>query len=110
MDKSQQEVADKIEISRSVLSQYENGLVEPTENVIRKFALYFEVSADYLLGLEDDFGVRTATPTDEIYSFEERQLIRQYRSLPDKIKKTIRDQIEVYSEPSEILPKQDKKV
>ncbi len=106
--KSQQDIADKIGISRSVLSQYENNLVEPTAYVVKKIAIYFDVSADYLLGLEDDFGVRPTDTMGDTYSSEEREIIIKYRRLPDKIKKLVRDQLEIYGERSELLPNKNK--
>lgn len=86
---TQQFVSDKTGISRSVISQYENNLVEPTAFVIRKFAEFFGVSADYLLGLENDYGVKVAAPMGDHYSPEERQLIEEYRKLPADSKKLI---------------------
>lgn len=83
---SQQEVADKMAISRSVLSQYEHNTVEPTANVIKKFAVYFDVTADYLLGLEDDFGARTAAPMSDGLTSEERELLNLFRELSPYLK------------------------
>lgn len=42
-------------ISKSVLSDYCLGKVQPTADVIITVAKYFDVSCDYLLGLSDDF-------------------------------------------------------
>lgn len=108
---TQYEVAQKVEISRSVLSQYEHNLVEPTANVVKKFAQFFDVSADYLLGLENDYGAKLAAPMSDVgYSSEERKLIEIYRSLPDKLKKVAYDQLEILSGADETLPKHTKKV
>ena len=52
---SQQVVADFCEVSRSMISVYESGEVEPTGSVIIKIATYFHVSADYLLGIKESF-------------------------------------------------------
>lgn len=48
--------------------------------------------------------------SDVGYSSEERKLIEQYRRLPEKIKKLVREQIDIYSEPNKLLPKPTKKV
>lgn len=83
-DLTQREVAENVEISRSVLSQYENNFVEPTAYVVKRFAEFFDVSADYLLGLEDDFGARTATnaaPMRESLTEKERALLEAFRQL-----------------------------
>lgn len=78
---SQQQLADKAEISRSVLSQYENNLVDPTAYVVKRLATILEVSTDYLLGLEDDFGGKTTEKAAPGITAEERQLIEDYRAL-----------------------------
>ena len=108
---TQQIVAENLEISRSVLSQYENNLVEPTAYVVAKFAKYFDVSTDYLLGLEDDFGARSPAPTHTpALTAEESKIFEQYRRLPEQLRKLIRQQLDVYSSPEELLSKSDKKV
>ena len=55
---TQVQLAEKAGISRSVISQYESNLVEPTASVVAKLAVALNSSTDYLLGLEDDFGIR----------------------------------------------------
>lgn len=42
-------LAEDVGISKSVLSDYCNGKVQPTADVIIKVAKYFDVSSDYLL-------------------------------------------------------------
>ena len=41
--------------NQSMISFWENGVNEPTESAIRKVALFFDVPADYLLGLKDEY-------------------------------------------------------
>lgn len=90
---TQYKAANAVDISRSVLSQYENNLVDPTSNVIIKFAKFYNVSTDYLLGLDEQSDFKfPATPTvssSESYSQEERQLIEKYRELNAPGKKLI---------------------
>lgn len=108
---TQNDIAKAINTSQRNISRWENGENEPSSSFIIKLANYFDVSADYLLGLEDDFGSCTAAPMgDGSYSSEEREIILKYRTLPEKLKKMIRDNLEVYSESNELLPKKDKKV
>lgn len=52
-EKSQIEVAKALNISRSALSYYESGERTPDINVLYSMAQYFDVTADYLLGLTD---------------------------------------------------------
>ena len=53
-EKSQQEVADKIGISRVSLGYYESGDRKPDIEVLSKLSNYFNVTTDYLLGLSDN--------------------------------------------------------
>lgn len=50
---SQKEIAKIIGVSVSAYSNYEQGIREPSYDILIKIAQYFEVSTDYLLGLED---------------------------------------------------------
>lgn len=57
-DKKRQAVADEMGISRASLEYYEKGKRKPDIEVLAKFADYYDVSADYLLG-------RTAVKTTD---------------------------------------------
>jgi len=48
---SQKELADVLTVSPATISRYEQETISPTEENIVKVAIYFNVSADYLLGL-----------------------------------------------------------
>lgn len=50
---SQKELAQKTGLSFSAIGKWEAGLREPSGNVLIVLSLYFGVSTDYLLGLED---------------------------------------------------------
>lgn len=51
---SQKELADRINISESVVSRYISGEREPKANVIANLATAFRTTSDYLLGIEED--------------------------------------------------------
>lgn len=53
--KVQQNIADKLGISRSRYSHYENEHVQPDIELLQKMADLFDVSVDYLLGRESAF-------------------------------------------------------
>ena len=55
---SQIKLSKILECHQSMITRWEKGECEPTETIIRRAALYFNVSADYLLGLEDDTGAK----------------------------------------------------
>ena len=46
-------LADELKISYSSISLYENAKREPTLSVMKAYAKYFNVTLDYLSGLED---------------------------------------------------------
>lgn len=47
---TQQELADKIKISRATYAQYEIGRRHPDYETLQRLADYFEVTIDYLMG------------------------------------------------------------
>ena len=51
---SQQQLANEIGVSQRAVSKWINLQSEPTESAIKNCARYFNVSSDYLLGLEDE--------------------------------------------------------
>jgi transcriptional regulator with XRE-family HTH domain len=51
---TQQKIATAIGVSQRAVSKWINGQAEPTATNIFKLAVYFGVSADYLLGFSDD--------------------------------------------------------
>lgn len=61
---TQQDVADKIGISRASYSHIENDRNEPENAIVVKLAKFFDVSTDYLLG--NDETPKWATQQDSI--------------------------------------------
>ncbi len=49
---SQEEVAEILNISRSNISKYENDKLEPNIHTLKQFCELYNVTADYLLGIE----------------------------------------------------------
>lgn len=50
---TQAELAEKLDISRQAITQYERQIRIPDIEMIRKFAVFFGVTTDYLIGLSD---------------------------------------------------------
>lgn len=48
-----------IGVSDTAIMKWEQNKSDPTAINIKQLALFFEVTADYLLGLEDDTGAKT---------------------------------------------------
>lgn len=52
-DIGQIELAEKLQVSRGIISLWENGLREPTLPSLIRIATFFGVTLDYLAGLSD---------------------------------------------------------
>ena len=50
---SQAQLAEKVGVTRKAVEFWEKGINEPKASYIYQLAKVFDVSADYLLGLED---------------------------------------------------------
>ena len=57
---TQKDLANAINYAQSAINYWENDKQEPTISGLKALALFFGVTADYLLGLEDDFGNKIA--------------------------------------------------
>ena len=55
---TQKQLAYFLQISQSVLCDYENAKSEPTVNVLIRLCNFFKVSADYIIGLENEDGTK----------------------------------------------------
>ena len=52
---SQKALAEQLGCNQSMVSFWENEVNEPTESSIRNAAIFFDVSADYLIGLTEEY-------------------------------------------------------
>jgi transcriptional regulator with XRE-family HTH domain len=107
------DVAKAINTSQRNVSRWENGENEPTLSYISQLAEFFNVSADYLIGLEDDFGAPTTTtagvaaPMSNTYTVEERKIIEDYRQLNFYGKKLVKQTLDTLTAPSSANAKKD---
>lgn len=53
---SQNELAKRLYLSQAAVAKWEMRKTEPTATALIKLSEFFNVSVDYLLGVEDDFG------------------------------------------------------
>ncbi len=56
---TQNELATALNITQDSISLWEKGKRIPDTQYVVLLAMYFDVSADYLLGLEDETGAKT---------------------------------------------------
>lgn len=50
---SQKKLADTLHVSKQTVSNWENGNIAPSVEMLMKIAAFFRVSTDFLLGLDD---------------------------------------------------------
>ena len=86
---TQKELAKACRLSTQCVSALITGRNNPTGSTVAALSKFFDVSADYLLGLEDDFGIRTAAPMGDGLSSEERKLLSVYQSLSPDMRETL---------------------
>nr|DAF83074.1 MAG TPA: Repressor protein CI [Caudoviricetes sp.] len=82
---SQDEVAEKCEISRVTLARYENGTRTPVLKNASKLAAYYGVDTDYLMGKKD-----AENPISE----EHEKLFRMYDRLSSNDQEAILNQMQ----------------
>lgn len=81
-NKTQNEIATILGISRQVFANYENEINYPDPNMLIKIADYFDVSIDFLVGRADDFDkiIENKISSDNFTS-EEIAMIKGIREL-----------------------------
>ena len=75
---SQKDVAEEIGVAKSTYSLYESGNREPNVQTIKKIADVLSVSADDLLGLNEEPQTLAAHFTGPEYTDEELDEIKQF--------------------------------
>ncbi len=50
---NQKKLADSLSVSKQTVSNWENGNIAPSVEMLMKIAAFFHVSTDFLLGLDD---------------------------------------------------------
>ena len=110
---TQIELSKLFSIDQTTVSKWELGKAVPDVATLCRLADFFDVSVDYLLGRTTYYypdGVRTTAPMHEALTPEVHKVVEQYCALPEQLRKIIRQQLDVFSSPEELLSKTDKKV
>ncbi|MDV6367353.1 MULTISPECIES: helix-turn-helix domain-containing protein [Bacillus cereus group] len=92
--KTQDQVAKDIGISRARYSHYENERTEPDMELIHKIAAYYKVTTDYLLGRSED--PELDAEENKIVSEEGKNIMALIESLPEDERKKAWEQLEMY--------------
>lgn len=87
---SQQKLADEFHISQQSIWKYENALSEPDIHTLIRFANYFNVSVDYLIG-NTNIPAKADAVSDKQLTPMESALVQNYRCASDKMQKLIFD-------------------
>ena len=70
---TQEEFAEALRVSVQTVSRWENGVNFPDLSMLPQLAVYFKVSADYLLGLERNDTMAKLLKTMETFELASRQ-------------------------------------
>ncbi|MDE6294114.1 MAG: helix-turn-helix domain-containing protein [Clostridiales bacterium] len=98
-DMTQKDVYTRLRISPNGYASYEQGRTEPGIETIIQLCKIFEISTDYLLGSETEFGEKNhQTTRQEHYTQDEQQLIETYRTLSPGKKRALFDMLEISTE------------
>lgn len=62
---TQKQLGSRIGVSEGMISRYENNMSEPPFETVRDFAAIFNVSMDYLSGMEKQRSIPTTGLTEE---------------------------------------------
>lgn len=101
---TQRQVSMDLHIASSTLNGYVNNNREPDFATLVRFAQYFNVSTDYLLGLSNE-----KKPSPSSLSPMEGALIHLYRSLPPERQELIVEQAKFYQSLDARHPKSKKR-
>lgn len=80
---SQREVAAALNISQSTLSQYERGGRSIDDAMLKKLCVYYNVSADEILGIEASF---TTITSNKSLPKDSAELLNLFSKMDDKFK------------------------
>ena len=78
---TQTDLASRLNLTKSNISKYENGIVEPSLDILRSMSDLFEVSVDYLLGRTNvrNHPETFAAHTDEDMSDEAKAELENFK-------------------------------
>lgn len=101
------QLSSLIGYSVNIIYDWEKGRCEPPYNVLIKLSNIFGVSIDYLLGIEDDLGIKGYEPAKERISAaeplsgEEEDLLKDFRKLGVFARSSILIQVRALAEKAE---------
>lgn len=107
---TQLQLSELLHYTQSNISEWEKGSVEPKASALKTLSDFFDVSIEYLLGIEDDFGKRTIEKATPQLNAEEQQLLNDYRALSAPGKQLIKTTLKTLLPSSEAAQRKNKKL
>ncbi len=86
---TQTQFAEAIGTSQKNISRWELGETEPSVYYLKKIAEFFNISIDYVLGLEDEAGRIVYQTANSTVTPDERKIVKAYRALSPSGKQMI---------------------
>ena len=86
---SQQELAEILGISQQSINKYENHDVQPDFHTLKKMAVFFNTSVDYLIGNDECYSAIFNNASLSL-SAEEITLLAQFRNLDENQRNCLR--------------------
>lgn len=80
---SQTDVAERLDVTRSTISGYENNIITPSVEQLVKLAVLYNVSLDYMMGMEN----RSAFYVDDLTESQQKTVL----DIVDRLKREFRD-------------------
>ena len=100
---TQKELANKIDTTATNIGRWEKGFNEPAYTYLVKLADFFDVSIDYLVGREDDLGIKkySSEHNRAALSEDESDLLKNFRKLGPFARESIIIQVNALAEKNE---------
>ena len=107
-DLSQMELANILDVAQQTVASWEKGKSSPNYDLLKRIAVYFHVTADYLLGLTDS----PMSPAENsafiqavLASEDKRAIMEALNLLPPETVAHIRSDVEFYLSVQKQQPK-----
>lgn len=100
------EISEALNITIRSIIRYEEGSREPSIDIILKLCKLYNVSADYLLGIEDDFSENVNHIATAGLNDKEAEIIKNYRLSNDVGKTAIEITAESFAQKATSISKE----
>ncbi|MEV9651224.1 MULTISPECIES: helix-turn-helix domain-containing protein [Bacillus] len=86
---SQESLAERLEMKRTNIANYEAGRVVPPGNVLLELSKIFGVTTDYLLGRSDDPNSKVSLLDDDLYQIQRAKKKLKTQSERDRMDRMV---------------------